>query len=246
MLIPRLISRFALCALALSPLVACQGAVSPDADADEGRALLGTAPAGSSEVLVVDTDGQAFRASPEADGAFRVAILSRLPVTVFVVADETRVLRVASTSGGAPSLTTLPAWDGPISTAQLSTAGASDVEAEDNPLEQIDSDDDGESDLEDADDDDDGESDDVDGDDDGSGADDDDEDLDSDDDGAPDLCDDDDDDDGIADADDEEDNDGDDDGVDDADDADDDNDGDSDDEDEDDDDDGIDDDEDDV
>jgi hypothetical protein len=238
------VPRIFISTLAVLPIaIACgQAPVSPAGD-DAGRALLGTAPAGSTEVLVIDTEGAAFRAVPSADGAFRVAIASTRPVSVFVVgAADTRVLRVASTSGEAPSQTALPAWSGEVSTAQLSTAGDTDVEAEENPLDQIDSDEDGESDLADDDDDNDGDSDDDDSDDDGFGDDDDAEDLDSDDDGAPNLVDEDDDDDGVADDDDaDEDSDGDDDGIDDDDDADDDNDGEDDDDDADDDNDGEDD-----
>ena len=163
----RLLSRVFVAA-ALVPLAACADAATPDA-----RALSGTAPAGAEELLVIDADGAAFRATPAADGSYRIVVSSTRPVTLFAIeAGTTRALRVASTPGGAPDLTTLPAWEGEVSTAQLSTAG-DDVRAEDNPLEQIDSDDDGESDLEDDDDDNDGDDDDEDDDDDDDGIDDD-------------------------------------------------------------------------
>lgn len=68
-------------------------------------------------------------------------------------------------------------------------AGDGQYEPANNPSEQVDSDDDGDSDFEDADDDNDGENDDVDSDDDGDGADDASEDLDADDDGTPDEVD---------------------------------------------------------
>ena len=176
---------------------------------DDGRALSGIAPAGTDRLLVIDADGRAFSAVPEANGNFRVTIASDRSVSLFVLGNgEVRVLRVAPSPGAPPSLTTLPAWTGEVSTAQLSTADANDdgvdeeVVAEENPLEDCDSDDDGESDLDDADDDNDGENDDADSDDDGDGENDDDNDLDTDDDGRPDMCDDDDDGDGTEDEDD--------------------------------------------
>ena len=218
--------------------LACGTAASPTPNTAE-RALTGTAPAGSNRVLVVDADGAAFSAAVGTDGSFRVAIDSLRPVSVFVVGADTRVLRVAATAGAAPSLTSLPAWQGEVSTAQMSTCDCNEdgvdeeVEAAENPLDQIDSDDDGTANSEDDDDDNDGDNDDGDVDSDGDGHDDDDDDLDSDDDGRPDLCDDDDDNDGAQD-DDAHEGDHDDDGVADDDDQDDDNDGIADDEDEDD------------
>ena len=223
-------------------LTACGGpAASPVTD--DGRALSGIAPAGTDRLLVIDADGKAFSAVPAADGNFRIDIASTRSVSLFVIGNgETRVLRVAPAPNAPPSLTSLPAWTGEVSTAQLSTADANadgvdeEVVAEDNPLEGCDSDDDGDNDLEDGDDDNDGENDDADSDDDGDGEDDSDNDLDTDDDGRPDMCDNDDDGDGTEDADDEdEDGDSDDDGVSDDEDEDDDNDedGDSDDDDDD-------------
>ena len=237
--------RVLLTGVAVAALGSCAAA-----DTATGRVLEGTAPAGTDQVLAVDADGRAFDVTPAADGAFSLSIDSIRPLSVFLVSGaDVRVLRVAPVVGAPASQSVLPTWTGAVSTAQMSTCDCNadgnddDAAGAENLLEQIDTDDDGESDLDDADDDNDGESDDADDDSDGSGEDDDGEDLDSDDDGAPDMCDDDDDDDGVADEDDaDEDADSDDDGVDDADDDDDDNDGDDDGEDGDDDDDGIDDD----
>ena len=220
--------RVLLTGVAVAALGSCAAA-----DTATGRVLEGTAPAGTDQVLAVDADGRAFDVSPAADGAFSLSIDSIRPLSVFLVSGaDVRVLRVAPAVGAPVSQSVLPTWTGAVSTAQMSTCDCNtdgnddDAAGAENLLEQIDTDDDGESDLDDADDDNDGEADEEDDDSDGSGEDDDGEDLDSDDDGAPDMCDDDDDDDGVADEDDaDEDADSDDDGVDDADDDDDDNDG---------------------
>lgn len=216
-------------AAAATALAAC--GVPADPPQNE-RALSGVAPAGTERLLVIDAEGRAFDAAPDAAGAFRVLIDSTRPVSLFVVGNgATRVLRVAAAPGEVPSLTMLPEWNGEVSTAQLSTADANEdgideeVIAEENPLDSCDSDEDGTSDFEDDDDDNDGESDEADSDDDGDGSDDDDNDLDSDDDDRPDLCDEDDDNDGVSDDEDEDEaEDSDDDGIDDDEDADDDND----------------------
>ena len=229
----------------LSALALAGACAAPEAPS--ARALAGIAPEGTDSVLVVDASGRAYSATLDASRAFTVDIDSRDPVTAFMVgANGVRVLRVAPSPGAPSTQSTLPNWEVTVSTAQMSTCDCNadgvdeDVEGEDNILEQIDTDDDGESDLDDSDDDNDGIDDDSDDDSDGSGEDDSAEDLDSDDDGRPDSCDDDDDNDGISDDDDEDEaEDGDDDGIDDSEDADDDNDGDDDDDDSDDDDDGI-------
>jgi hypothetical protein len=198
---------------ALLPMAACTWETDLIAT---GRALRGTAPIGSDLILVIDSSGAAFRAIPASDGLFKVSISSNRPVSVFVVDDDVaRVLRVPSAPGALPDLTTLPEWRGVIALGQLQLSAGQSLQADNNPLDQIDTDGDGSSDLDDDDDDNDGVIDDDDPDSDGSGVDDDAEDLDNDDDGAADLVDDDDD----------SDDDSDDDGVDDDIDQDDDNDG---------------------
>ena len=121
-------------------LAACGTATTPPTD--DGRALSGIAPAGTDRLLVIDADGKAFSAVPAADGNFRIDIASTRSVSLFVIGNgETRVLRVAPAPNAPPSLTSLPAWTGEVSTAQLSTADANadgvdeEVVAEDNPLE---------------------------------------------------------------------------------------------------------------
>ncbi|MDP2342380.1 MAG: hypothetical protein Q8O67_15600 [Deltaproteobacteria bacterium] len=197
----------------LLPLAAC---ALDAAVAQTERRLRGIAPIGTLQVLVLDAAGSAFRTVPTPQGLFSLAIESTRPVTVFVIDDDaTRALRVPSTEGGVPEVTRLPQWSGTVNLGLIRAAGADAVEAEDNPLDQVDTDGDGSSNLEDEDDDGDGELDDDDGDADGSGTDDTDEDLDSDDDGLPDLIDelddndDDSDDDGVNDdLDEDDDNDG--------------------------------------
>ncbi len=216
---------------AAAAMVACAGPTSPVQNDPSERALSGVAPAGTDQLVAIDADGRSFATDINADGSFRLAIPSTAAVSVFLIGDSVRVLRVSPSAGTPSTQSTLPAWTGEVSTAQMSTCDCNadgvdeDAEGEDNVLEQIDSDDDGASDYDDDDDDDDGINDDDDDDRDGSGRDDDDEDLDTDNDGRPDRCDDDDDDDGILDDDDDDGGDSDDDGVADDDDLDDDNDG---------------------
>jgi hypothetical protein len=180
----------------LSALALAGACAAPEAPS--ARALAGVAPEGTDSVLVVDASGRAFSATLDENRAFTVDIDSREPVTAFMVgAAGVRVLRVAPSPGAPSTQSTLPAWEGTVSTAQMSTCDCNadgadeDVEGEDNILEQIDTDEDGESDLDDSDDDADGIEDESDDDSDGSGEDDDAEDLDGDDDGRPDSCDDD-------------------------------------------------------
>ncbi|MFZ9890102.1 MAG: hypothetical protein ACO3JL_21600, partial [Myxococcota bacterium] len=180
------------------------------------RSLAGIAPTGTTEILVIDTSGTAFRTTPDDDGGFILPIASTRPVTAFLVSpEEVRVLRVAPSPDAMPTQSVLPSWNGQVSTKKLSTCDCNedglddDAAGEENVLAQIDSDGDGVSDLEDTDDDDDGIADNEDDDSDGSGEDDEDEDLDRDNDGRPDYIDDDDDNDGIRDDDDvDDDNDG--------------------------------------
>lgn len=90
-----------------------------------------------------------------------------------------KVVRFAKTSGGDPVASTIPNHEGTVQMGALSTCDCNadsvddEQEAEESPLDQIDSDDDGESDCDDDDDDNDGVDDDADSDDDGEDGDDD-------------------------------------------------------------------------
>jgi len=223
--------------LALFPLslafIACGGG-EPD---PTNRVLEGQAPDGTTKVYVIDSNGS-FYAEPIAESntsfTFAISIAVGPAAHVFVESDfGVQLVRFESALGQSYQ-SAIPNFLGiidlgvlsPISDKlPMSTHQSSDLEPENNPLESIDSDDDGSSDYEDDDDDNDGIDDDDDSDSDGNGTEDDDEDLDSDNDGQPDEVDDDDDNDGINDEDDDDDGDSDGDGVDDEDDNDDDNDG---------------------
>jgi hypothetical protein len=213
----------------LSILAACgDRAAAPDM---EGRNLRGSAAEGDL-VFAIDTEGR--RTDALMTGADFTLALAAGPVAHVFVDDGSavRVLRFASDAQG-NTQSAIPDFTGTVDLGQIEIVGAGRrsadpdtyAEPEHNPLENVDSDDDGVPDLEDEDDDDDGVDDEDDDDRDGSGDDDDDEDLDDDNDGNPNACDDDDDDDGIDDEDDDDDGDSDDDGVSDEDDVDDDNDG---------------------
>lgn len=206
------------------------------------RTVAGQAESGTTQLLAIDTAGDAFQVAPNADLTFALELPTTRPVHLFQLKGDTvQVVRFAEKLDGPKVASSMPNHEGTVSLGKLSTASddPSAAEAEQSPLEQIDSDDDGENDCEDDDDDGDGQDDAEDDDDDGEDGPDSDDDLDTDDDGSPDLCDDDDDDDGVGDENDDEDDDADDDGVRDDDDEDDDNDGEDDGEDDDDDDDGV-------
>jgi hypothetical protein len=207
------------------------GMVACGAD-PEGKSLVGRMPADASGVYALDTQGHRVDGRVQGD-SFSLALTPGVPaIVLFEAGGLPHVLQFERDAAGNVE-TLIPDFTGEIDlgAVTLESALLRDGEAEEwaesenNPLDEVDSDDDGESDLDDEDDDDDGESDDEDGDDDGDGEDDDDQDLDSDDDGSPDCADDDDDDDGVDDEEDEDDGDEDEDGVPDDEDDDDDNDG---------------------
>lgn len=197
------------------------------------RALRGSAPDGATDIFAIDTAGRAAHADATS-GEFTVALEPGAPVVLFVALADGTIAPLTFDNGLGGRQSRIPDFSGTVDLGQLTVVdlsgqrngeGTVEAESEENPLDGIDSDDDGESDLEDTDDDDDGSDDDEDADDDGDGEDDDEQDLDADDDGSPDAADDDDDDDGIEDESDEDHQDADDDGVEDSEDADDDNDG---------------------
>lgn len=151
---------------------------------------------------------QSYTAAVDASGRFTLDLpMNQRYVVVFKAGDQAiGVLhfkesasgafstRLAVTGGLPPSskpLDTEEDDDGAIDLGDVDDAdGDALYESSNNPSEQVDSDDDGESDYADSDDDNDGESDDVDSDDDNDGVDDAAEDLDADDDGLPDDIDD--------------------------------------------------------
>lgn len=146
------------------------------------RVLTGELPAEATGVYAVDASGA--RADGEVDGSsFRIA-LSGGAVRVVVDVDGTPYeLRFPSTAGGSADRSTIPDFAGEVELGALTlhtggvraTTGGDDwAESEENPLAQVDSDEDGEDDFEDEDDDDDGTDDEDDDDDDGDGEDDDD------------------------------------------------------------------------
>lgn len=202
------------------------------------RAVEGRAPGGAVEVMAIDTEGRATTTAPAEDGSFRLLPPGTRPYHLFVTDGEgaVRVVKFRAAATGPAEQTLVPQTEGSVAVAQLSTCDCDEdgeedqdaLEPEENPLAQLDTDDDGTADDADSDDDGDGAADDADSDDDGDGAADDGEDLDEDSDGTPDLIDEDDDGDGIDDDADSDDGDADSDGVADAVDGDDDNDGDSD------------------
>lgn len=187
------------------------------------KTLTGVAPQGASDIYAIDTQGRTAHADA-ATGDFKVVMEPGAPMVLFVAMADGSIAPLtfdADASGTRQSR--IPDFTGTVAlgqvsivdlTAQRDGEGTVEAESEENPLDAVDSDDDGESDHADADDDNDGEGDDADADDDGDGEDDDDQDLDADDDGSPDEADSDDDDDGTEDA---EDSDDDGDGVEDAD-----------------------------
>jgi hypothetical protein len=213
------------------------------------RAVAGKAESGTSAIVALDTKGNTYKVVPNADNTFELKLPTPNVVILFAEkGGELQTVRFAEKIGGDPVASALPDYQGTVQMGQLSTCdcnadGAEDeAAAEESPLEQIDTDGDGENNAADDDDDNDGTDDAEDSDDDGEDGDDADHDCDTDDDGTPDLAADDDDNDGVEDADDDHGGDADGDGVSDDDAEDDDNDGDGDDEDSDDDGDGEDDD----
>lgn len=157
-----------------------------------------------------------YRAPVDAQGVFRLELPKGERYVLQLMSGETAVgnIRFASSSAGALTsilpMASVPGGAGATPQAEdvsepdvelgdVSSAGGSDYDSANEPLDQVDSDDDSVSDFDDDDDDDDGEADDEDEDDDGDGVDDSDEDFDNDDDGASDDVDDDDDDDGLTD-----------------------------------------------
>ena len=240
----------AVLALAMTGCAPGQGQIQDNSDPEAaGRVLVGTLPEGVSAVFTLDTDGAATFGEIDGSG-FSITVSGDQPVAVFVHSGDLLLPLQFERSAGGALTNMIPDFSGTIDLGAVSLVTAAAfrdanedyAESENNPMDEVDSDGDGESDYDDADDDDDGVDDDDDADDDGDGEDDDDQDLDSDDDGNPDLSDEDDDDDGIEDDEDEDeadDEDGD--GIDDDEDCDDDGDGEDDEEDDDDDGDGVDD-----
>jgi hypothetical protein len=110
--------------------------------------ISGVAPAGTQQVLAIDAAGQAFPTTPAADGSFRTSITSTRPISLYVVGDVVRVLRLAGASGAA-TRTMMPNWSGEVALAQLTPCDCdhdgvdNDVGAQEDPLGQIDTDGDG-------------------------------------------------------------------------------------------------------
>lgn len=156
-----------------------------------------------------------YRAAVDAQGAFRLELPKGQRYVLQLMAGDAAIgnIRFAASAGGPfTSLLSMAGAPGASDEAEdeaeaeddvelgdVQSAGDSDYDTENEPLDQVDSDDDGDSDYADADDDDDGVDDEADEDDDDDGVDDADEDFDSDDDGATDEVDSDDDNDGIED-----------------------------------------------
>lgn len=201
-------------ALALSS-IGCSGSgegvrtVAGSLKAGEGVTEVVALPASSEQ------KGTVYSAKVDASGAFRLDLpKDQRYVIVFKSGDQsTGVLRFKDGTTGAYT-TLLPVAGEPSSMPSSKPLSEDDAEDDDdaeeseiglgevddpaadgqyepanNPLEQVDSDDDGDNDFEDADDDNDDVADDVDSDDDGDGVDDSSEDLDADDDGTPDEID---------------------------------------------------------
>jgi hypothetical protein len=172
------------------------------------KTLTGTAPQGAADIYAIDTQGRTAHADATS-GAFSVVMEPGAPMVLFVAMDDGSIAPLTFDADAAGTRQSrIPDFTGTIDLGQLSIVdlttqrdgqGTVEAESEENPLDEIDSDDDGEADREDADDDGDGEEDGDDEDDDGDGEDDDEQDLDSDDDGSPDEADSDDDDDGVED-----------------------------------------------
>lgn len=146
------------------------------------RSLTGELPAEATGVYAMDASGAKTQGTVDGS-AFAIALA---PGAVRVVVDVDGVpyeLRFPSTAGGAADHTNIPDFTGEVALGVLTlhsagmraaTGGDDWAESEENPLAQVDSDDDGEDDLADEDDDDDGVDDVDDEDDDGDGEDDDD------------------------------------------------------------------------
>src|SRR5687768_15201674 len=80
------------------------------------RGIRGTVEEGTLEVVAFAPDGRDFRATPREDLTFSLDLPTTLPVHVFTIrANEVRVVRFASTSGGAPDTTRVPNSDGSVS-----------------------------------------------------------------------------------------------------------------------------------
>ncbi len=173
------------------------------------KTLTGVAPQGATDIYAIDTQGRTAHADA-ATGDFKVTMEPGAPMVLFVAMADGSIAPLTFDSNSAGTRQSrIPDFTGTVAlgqvsivdlTAQRDGQGTVEAESESNPLDSVDSDEDGESDLSDADDDGDGEGDDVDADDDGNGQDDSAEDMDSDDDGSPDEADSDDDDDGTEDA----------------------------------------------
>jgi hypothetical protein len=189
--------------IALIALVGC---------GSSGRALEGKAPADVTDIYAIDSQGRTAHADT-ATGDFHVDLAPGASDVLFVaLADGTIAPLVFDANADGARQSRIPDFTGTVQLGQLTLVdlsgqrngeGTEEAESEENPLDAIDSDDDGEADFADGDDDDDGQEDGDDADSDGNGDDDDDEDLDSDDDGSPDEADSDDDNDGTDDADDD-------------------------------------------
>jgi hypothetical protein len=179
--------------------------------AQGGREIHGVAPEGVSDIYAMDTQGRTAHADATS-GEFSVALEPGAPAVLFFQREDGVVAPLVFDDGHGGTQSVIPDFEGTVELGQVSIVdrtaardGEGDVtaESEENPLDDVDSDDDGESDSEDEDDDDDGVEDESDDDDDGDGEDDDESDLDEDDDGDPDESDDDDDNDGVDDEEDE-------------------------------------------
>jgi hypothetical protein len=152
--------------LGLASLVAC---------GSSERALEGTAPADAARVTVIDAAGGRFVA--EGAGAFRIGLPADGHVALFVERTDGVVAPLVF-ENGVGSQSDIPVFAGTIDLGALQIVdpaalarggGDATAESENNPLDSVDSDDEGASDLEDEDDDNDGDDDDSDEDDDGDG-----------------------------------------------------------------------------
>ena len=159
------------------------------------RAVDGTAEKGTAAVIAVDSAGKTFTTRPDGNLGFHLTVDTTRPIFIFAVKGngEMQAVKFASKLGGAPTARKIPNYGGTVHMGALSTCdcngdGSTNGEAasSDNPLDQVDTDGDGQPDLADADDDGDGINDESDGDSDGNNVDDSAENDDSDGDGTPD------------------------------------------------------------
>ena len=97
---------------AAAALAACAGPASPVQNDPQERALSGVVTTGTDQLVAIDADGRAFDAVIGADGSFQLAIPSTAAVSVFLIGDTVRVLRVSPGAGAPATQSTLPAWTG--------------------------------------------------------------------------------------------------------------------------------------